>query len=330
MPIPLPTLQEMARLLGGDVCGDGVKCPGPGHSGADRSLSVTPSPKADCGFVLHSFAGDDVNACKDHVRLKLGLPGFEPKAKKKRNGNGGGKPYVPYVPPTASFIYRTAEGEPHRRVDRIEPPNKKKYFLQYHWDGMWKSGAPKGENIPYRLPELLAASKSTPVYIVEGEGKCDLLAKLGFVATTSADGAGKWTSDLNEHFADRPVIILPDNDRPGHDHGQLVARNLDPVAKSVKVIELSGLPHKGDIKQWLEHDPAGAKLVKECERSAPWEPTAAKPRTKEADEALISELAALVEARLRQKKEGRRRGDRRHRGRSRQDRCRGARRGQAA
>src|SRR5438552_1916172 len=153
MPTPLPTLREMAKLLGGEVSGSGVKCPGPSHSAADRSLSVTPSPTADCGFIVHSFAGDDVNVSKDHVRQKLGLPGFEPKSKAKKNGNGGSKPYVP---PTARYVYRTADGEPYLRVDRIDRPNNKKDFPQYHWDGqMWKTGAPKGERIPYRLPELL-------------------------------------------------------------------------------------------------------------------------------------------------------------------------------
>ena len=34
------TLQSWARALGGEVSGDQVLCPGPGHSPKDRSLSV--------------------------------------------------------------------------------------------------------------------------------------------------------------------------------------------------------------------------------------------------------------------------------------------------
>src|SRR5262245_18993397 len=61
----LPSLEEMARLLGGgEIVKGGLKCPGPGHCADDRSLSVTPSQTADCGFVVNSFAGDDVHACK--------------------------------------------------------------------------------------------------------------------------------------------------------------------------------------------------------------------------------------------------------------------------
>ena len=281
----LPSLEDMARLLGGEIVKDGVSCPGPGHSQDDRSLSVKPSRDAECGFVLNSFAGDDIQVCKDHVRQKLKLPEFEPAkpTKKKKNDKA-------YSQTVASYVYRTADGEPYLRVDRTAT----KQFFQYHWDGgMWKPGAPKGEKIPYRLPELIAAPITTPVHVVEGESKAVLLAKLGFTVTSSSGGAGKWTADLNKWFEGRIVYIHPDNDKPGHDHGQLVARNVDPVAKSVRVVPLAGLPPKGDIKQWLEHDPSGARLIKECERAPLWEPAAEKPRTAEADEALVSELAAL-------------------------------------
>ena len=54
---------------------------------------------------------------------------------------------------------------------------------------MWKPGAPKGEKIPYRLPELIATPLTKPVYVVEGEGKADLLAKIGFTVTSSSGGA---------------------------------------------------------------------------------------------------------------------------------------------
>jgi putative DNA primase/helicase len=282
----------MARLLGGEVSGDGVKCPGPGHDPKDRSLSVKPDANDPEGFVCNPFSPrDDWRECRDMVRQKLGLPKWEPKTKaKKKNGKLGGKAYSPTI---AKYIYRTAHGEPYLCVHRTVA----KDFPQYHWDGqLWKAGAPKGERIPYRLPELLAASKSTPVYITEGEGKADLLAKLDFVATSAAGGAGKWTSDLNEHFKDRPIIILPDNDKPGFDHAQLVARNLDAIATSVKVVELPDLPPKGDVKQWLQHDPTGARLVQISKAAPGWEPLSeaeTAKRNKEVDEALISELAAL-------------------------------------
>jgi putative DNA primase/helicase len=66
----LGDLRSAARALGGQLHGQHILCPGPGHSRKDRSLSVT---FADHGFVCHSFAGDDWKVCRDHVRAILGL-----------------------------------------------------------------------------------------------------------------------------------------------------------------------------------------------------------------------------------------------------------------
>ena len=81
----LPSIQQIAELLGGEMRGDHVYAPGPGHSVSDRSLSVLIDASAPDGFVIHSFAGDDAFACRDYVRDRLGLPAFEAK-KKKANG----------------------------------------------------------------------------------------------------------------------------------------------------------------------------------------------------------------------------------------------------
>ncbi|WP_049810383.1 DUF7146 domain-containing protein [Bradyrhizobium japonicum] len=65
--------QTVARSLGGIVAGGNILAPGPGHSANDLSLSVKIDPKAQDGFIVHSFAGDSVAACRDHVRAALGL-----------------------------------------------------------------------------------------------------------------------------------------------------------------------------------------------------------------------------------------------------------------
>ena len=72
MTTALPSIAEIAELLGGEVRGDHVHAPGPGHSADDRSLSVLLDANAPDGFVVHSFAGDDAMVCRDYVREKLG------------------------------------------------------------------------------------------------------------------------------------------------------------------------------------------------------------------------------------------------------------------
>jgi hypothetical protein len=61
-------LQALAHALGGEVSSGQVKAPGPGHSAADRSLSITLDANAPDGFLVHSFANDDDLACKNYVR----------------------------------------------------------------------------------------------------------------------------------------------------------------------------------------------------------------------------------------------------------------------
>jgi putative DNA primase/helicase len=66
--------RSIANALGGDVTGrDTVSCPGPGHSAADRSLSVKLNALAPGGFIVFSHANDDYAECRDFVRDKLGL-----------------------------------------------------------------------------------------------------------------------------------------------------------------------------------------------------------------------------------------------------------------
>jgi putative DNA primase/helicase len=72
-------LRAVAHALGGQVAGrDTVLAPGPGHSARDRSLAVRLDSDAPDGFLIFSHAGDNWRACRDHVRMKLGLPSWQP------------------------------------------------------------------------------------------------------------------------------------------------------------------------------------------------------------------------------------------------------------
>ena len=78
-------LKTLARALGGEVSGGQVLAPGPGHSAADRSLSVKLDNNAPDGFLVNSFSTDDPIECKDYVRQKLGLPVIQ--AERQRQGS---------------------------------------------------------------------------------------------------------------------------------------------------------------------------------------------------------------------------------------------------
>ena len=103
--------------------------------------------------------------------------------------------------------------------------------------------------MPYRVNEWHGGDG--PVLIPEGEKHVDRLTELGFVATCNPMGAGKWRACYNDYFRGAEIVILPDNDRPGRDHARQVVEALLSVAASVRVLELGGLPEKGDVLDWL-------------------------------------------------------------------------------
>jgi hypothetical protein len=277
-------LHHYAQALGGEISGDQVLAPGPGHSREDRSLSVKIDDKADGGFVVLSFAGDDPIVCKDYVREKLGQEPWKPRPKKNLAKDVGKQ--------VGEWIYRDAEREPYLRVRKFVNDTGKRTFFQSRWEnGQWISGKPRGAKLPYRLPELLAASLSTSVFVVEGEKCAEVLAKLTFIATTNSEGAGKWTSDLNVHFKDRNVVIVADNDAVGHRHTQQVAKTLHGVAASLKVIDLA--PHwpgdpmaeGDDVADFIhQHDRAGSNLAKIAREAEEWDPNTVDPKAEEKTE----------------------------------------------
>jgi hypothetical protein len=92
------------------------------------------------------------------------------------------------------------------------------------------------------------------VFIVEGEKDVDRLRAEGLVATCNAfgGGKGKWTRGHSKYLRARHVVVLPDNDPTGAEHGRCVAMALLRVAASVRLLALPGLPAKGDVSDWLD------------------------------------------------------------------------------
>lgn len=105
-----------ARALGGDVAGrDRILAPGPGHSPRDRSLSIAFAPAAPDGFVVTSFAGDDWQQCRDHVRDRLGLERWRPgdradgdRRKHPARPSAPARPAEPEPDPDAIALWRAA------------------------------------------------------------------------------------------------------------------------------------------------------------------------------------------------------------------------------
>ena len=76
----------------------------------------------------------------------------------------------------------------------------------------------------------------------------------------TAGGAGKFSKGFSVYFQDRHVVLLPDNDDAGRKHVRAVAAILEPVASSIRIVELPGLPPKGDVIDWLRAGGTGEEL----------------------------------------------------------------------
>jgi len=299
-------LRSIAHALGGDVSKGQVLAPGPGHSAADRSMSVKIDPGAPDEFVVHSFANDDPIACKDYVREKLGLEAF------KSNGRGRRRRAStddisamlsaatqaienerPRGRVVATYPYKDGDGALLYEVLRYEP----KGFSQHRPDGNggWIPRIDDTPRVLYRLPELLKYPSAT-VFVCEGEKDADRVASLGHCATTVA--CGNWTKDCVRALAGRDVIILEDNDEAGRKKATKAAHALHGTAATIRIVQLPGLtghPNNKDVSDWLDGDPRRADtLVDVCFEAPLWMPTEAEI---EARAAGVNSDGAVVEDR---------------------------------
>ena len=170
----------------------------------------------------------------------------------------------------------------------------KKSFCWYHKGerGQQVKGLPKdsdGRSIspPLYHQEFLivARERQETVYIAEGEKDVNTLVRLGRLAVCSPHGAGKgrmenkWPKAYSVLFEGLNVVILHDNDEAGLNLAQYVAGQLHPVAKSVRLPDLtaewSDLPEKGDISDIAERsskEDTNARLGKLIESTKLWQP----------------------------------------------------------
>lgn len=159
----------------------------------------------------------------------------------------------------ATYDYRDEAGALVFQVVRLEPKSFRQRCPDVAGRG-WNWSVKGCRVVPYRLPDLLE-QPSAPVFIVEGEKDANHLAALGLVATCNAGGAGKWRPEHSEFLRGRDVVVLPDNDQAGYEHGQAVAASMQGIAASVKVLALPGLPPKGDVSDWLDTGGTASELL---------------------------------------------------------------------
>ena len=148
-----------------------------------------------------------------------------------------------YTDENGAVLYQVARLDPKDFRQRRPDPDRPGKWL-------WKMAGVR--RVVYRLPEVLEAIRQgVTVVVVEGEKAADALHTLGVTATCSPGGANKWRSEYVAFFKGADVLILPDADVPGRQHAEMVANSLRGIAVKVRVLDLPGLPSKGDVADWI-------------------------------------------------------------------------------
>lgn len=226
----------------------------PAHDDQQQSLSIRVG--SDDRALMHCHAGCQTKDIVAAVGLTMNdlFSAKQDAESKQVNGPSLATPKAQGVEQRAKLVktydYVKADGSLAFQACRFEP----KTFRQRRKgaDGAWSWSIEGVELVPYRLPEIVeAVSMGRRVFVVEGEKDADVLAEMGYPATTNPMGAGKWRDAFSKHLNGADVVILPDNDEPGRMHAEHVATSLYAENCTVKIVELPGVPEKGDVSDWL-------------------------------------------------------------------------------
>jgi len=257
-----PVERLLAKLPGATKSGKGWSARCPAHDDRRASLSISEGDNGTALLTCH--AGCEASAVVSAVGLKLA--DLFPESPDRTASRPPKPKAVGCTYPTARMALDSLEARHGTRSGlwsyRDAGKNLVGFVVRWdraggkdirpvsgHADG-WRVGALPEPRPLYRLPELATANR---VIVVEGEKCADAAQKLGFSATTSAGGSGAATKTDWRPLADKDVWILPDNDTPGRKYAHTVAgilTKLTPPAV-VKIVELPGLPDKGDIVDWI-------------------------------------------------------------------------------
>src|SRR5690348_11757838 len=206
-----------------------------------RTLSVQEEP--DGRVLVHCFR---CNASQDKIARALGMRPNEFFPRDERYG------WQSEWREIDRYRYDDEEGNKLYEKVRYEDPAGEKHFRFVGPDD--SSGLPENvRHVLYKLPAVLhGVGAGQTIYLVEGEKDANNLIDLGLVATTSDGGADqRWPASYSGAFSGADVVIVPDNDSIGRRHAEVVADALVPLARSVRVLVLPGLPVKGDVTDWL-------------------------------------------------------------------------------
>jgi putative DNA primase/helicase len=222
----------------------------PAHeSESKKALHLT---EGDSGqLVLYCFAGCTYEAVLRAVDLWSEGPSARPRTSTTKR---------PVKDEAPKRVYTTAEVY-SRPVYEFRSPSGDVLYVQRHKgpyfrpiaENAWIANLDGVTKVPYNLPELIEGVRAgKTIFHVEGCKDAETAKEwLGVTATTTG-GVKSWRPEFAAYYVGANVVILPDNDAEGRDYARTVAESLCGVGCKVKMVELPGLPLKGDLTDFKE------------------------------------------------------------------------------
>jgi len=278
----------------------GALCPA--HDDTRRSLSIGVGDDERLLISCHAGCSAAAVMCAINLPISTLFAGGDGRDKSKP-ATARGKKQKGLGKIVATYDYTDAAGTLLFQVVRYDPKDFRQRRPRVAGttpaaddSAGWSWSVKDEQKVPYRLPSIVNAPPGSTIHIVEGEKDADRLVALGLIATTSPGGAGgtkkdksevggKWltTPAFTDSFRGRHVVILPDNDDVGRQHAHDVASKLLPIAASVKVVALPGLPNKGDVSDFLTAGGTSSQLEVIVAEAPLWDPAPVKPVEKRDD-----------------------------------------------
>lgn len=254
--------------------GGTYRSPCPAHGGEDLNLAFTLGENGRPVFTCHSH-----NCSYEEIMEALGMKTEESKPTKR---TAFGKTVHPTFEkavsasafgagirgkPDAVYRYDNLDGSENMSILRWNTDNGKQTRPVSKVDVGYIAGTHPDAAYPiYRLPKiarhLKSCVKTARIYVCEGEKATDAAVLVGLPATTSALGSqnaakSDWSvldQVAHERKLKLEIVILPDNDNPGHQYADsLVGIFSKFKSKStVKIVSLADFPEITGIESFPE------------------------------------------------------------------------------
>jgi len=234
----------------------------PAHDDKSPSLSVSQSD--DGRALVHCHAGCTAKDVATALGLRMAdlMPSRNGRADAPRK-----KPQAFATADAAIEVYERKFGKPDRvgkfyddhdelvgfelRWNKTHDRPKKENRPVSLWPDGWRCAAMPAPRPLYRLRDVAAADA---VYIQEGPPKVDLMADLGFTATTSAGGSKAGHKSDWSPLAGKTVYLMPDHDDAGEKYAAAVCKILTKLtpAPTVSILRLPDLDEGGDVVDYAD------------------------------------------------------------------------------